>query len=186
MFEDRGGILTFVGGLVALTVVATGLALVMEKRSEASARKTDAEKTYQDDRQAIIVLKDELDRANEKWAENSGHAAIDEKYKAAKAAADGRLDVLAALRDRHGKLKAVVEEQERDFTRYREAYVASVRTAAEDEELEVLRLKSGKEYSQVVIKKVTSEGLEIRHEFGSARVSVDDLDSKWNDRFLWR
>jgi hypothetical protein len=186
MFEDRGGFLIFAGGLVVLTVVGTGLALVMEKRSEASARKTEAEKTYQDDSQAIIVVKDELDRAKEEWTEKSGRVAINDKYKAAKAAAEERSGLLSDLRDRHGKLKAVVEEQERDFTHYREKYVASVRNAAEDEELEVLRLKSGKEYSQVIIKKVTSEGLEIRHEFGSARVSVDDLDSKWNERFLWR
>ncbi|WAC18459.1 hypothetical protein OVA24_14585 [Luteolibacter sp. SL250] len=185
MFEDRGGILTFVGGLVALTVVATGLALVMEKRSEASNRKTDAEKTFADDSQIIEVLRDELDRTNEKWRENSGRTATDEKYKAAKAGGDELAAKLAGLRDQHGALKASVEEQERAFSGYREQYVGSVRGAAEDEKIDVLRLKSGREYSQVVIKKVTSEGLEIRHEFGSARVLAEDLDEKWNERFLW-
>jgi len=186
MFEDRGGILTFAGGLVILTVVATGLALVMEKRSEASTRKADVEKSYRDDRQTIIVLRDDLDRANEKWIENSGRATIDGKYKAAKTAADARAAKLAALRDLHGKLKESVEEQDSAFSGYRQRYVTSVRAAAEDEKLDMLRLNSGKEYSQVVIKKVTPEGMEIRHEFGSARVSVEDLDSKWNERFLWR
>ncbi len=171
---------------MALTVVATGLALIMEKRSESSTRKADAEKTLEDDRQAMSVLKDELAHANEQWAELSGRAATDGKYKALKAAFDGRVPVLAGLRDRHETLKAAVEGQDRDFSKYREEYVTSVRTAAEDEEVGVLRLKNGKEYSQVVIKRVTPEGLEIRHEFGSARLAVDELDGKWNDRFLWR
>ncbi|RYD37670.1 MAG: hypothetical protein EOP87_03055 [Verrucomicrobiaceae bacterium] len=185
MLEERGGVMTFVGGLVALTVVATGLALVMEKRSESSNRKEDAAKTIEDDRQTMAVLRDELAHANEQWADVSGRARIDEKYKSAKAAVEDCAPLLANLRERHGKLKASVDQQDGDFAKYRQEYVTSVRTAAEDEEVEVLRLKSGKEYSQVVIKRVTPEGMEIRHEFGSARVSSEDLDSKWHERFLW-
>jgi hypothetical protein len=186
MFEDRGGFLTFVGGLTILTVVATGLSMVMEKRSEASTRKSDAEKTYYADRQAIIVLQSELERLQEKWSESSGFAEVSEKYGAAKKAGEEQTAILSRLRERCEKLKVDLEDQDREFSRYRVNYVSSTRAAAEEEKLDVLRLKSGKEYSNVVIKKVTPEGLEIRHEFGSARISVDDLDSKWNERFLWR
>ncbi len=186
MFEDRGGILTFVGGLVALTVVATGLALVMEKRSESSQRKEDAHKTLEDDSRTLAILREDIARADEQWAETSGRATVDGKYKALKAAADERAPLLDGLRERHRIVKESVEEQDRDFAKYREEYVTAVRTAAEEEKIEILRLKSGKEYTQVIIKRVTPDGMEIRHEFGSARIPADELDGKWNERFLWR
>jgi len=186
MFEDRGGVLTLVGGLVALTVVATGLAMVMEKRKESSNRSVDAEKTIAEESHVMDSLKDDLTRAKERWTEVSGRGALDEKYKAAKAAADGRAAKLAEIRDKHTAIKSSLQALQGDFTKYRDEYVNGVRTAAEEEQIDTLKLINGREYSKVVIRRVTSDGLEIRHEFGSARVAADDLDEKWNSRFLWR
>lgn len=185
MFEERGATFTWIGGFIALAVIATGLAMFMEKRSAASKVKADAEKVVAEDSQVLESLQDDLSRANEQWAALSGRSAIYEKYQAAKAVRDERKKQLDDVSSRHGAIKASVDQLEGSFTAYRNNYVSSMRQAAVDEELDSLTLTNGKEYSKVVIKQVTPEGLEIRHEFGSARVAAGDLDDKWNERFHW-
>ena len=186
MFEDRGGILTLVGGLVGLSVVATGLALVMEKRSESAKIKEDAEKTVLEDRQVMDHLRSEIDSAAMRWNEVSGRAALAEKVSKAKAISTARVKKLEELRATEAELRQTVSAQIADYSKYRDDYLTSVRAGAIGEQIAILKLKNGKEYAKVTINRVTPEGIEIRHEFGVARVVADDLDEAWNDRFQWQ
>lgn len=68
---------------------------------------------------------------------------------------------------------------------YREQYLQWVRLTAEGEKHQELRLLNGKVYREVVIRRVTDVGLEIRHLSGSARLRHDTLGEEWKDRFLW-
>ncbi len=68
---------------------------------------------------------------------------------------------------------------------YREQYLQWVRLTAEGEKHPEIRLLRGKVYRQVVIRRVTDIGLEIRHLSGSARLRHDDLGEEWRNRFLW-
>lgn len=185
MFEERGG-LAIIGGLVVITVVATGLALVMEKRSESAKRNDDATRTIAEDSQALEYVKDDLARAKAALNEISGHAAIAEKYNTAKAASDKKAKSLEGLKQLQQENADALGKLQQEYDNYRAQYVRNIRGAAEGEELAVLTTQSGKEYMKVTITRVTPEGLEIRHEFGSARVAASDLGESWNERFLWR
>ena len=68
---------------------------------------------------------------------------------------------------------------------YREDYLLWVRLTAKGEKHPEVRLLDGKIYREVVIRRVTDIGLEIRHLSGSARLHHEDLGEKWQERFLW-
>ena len=73
-------------------------------------------------------------------------------------------------------------EREED---YREEYVRWVRLAARGERHPELRTRYGLSYRDVVIRRVTGVGLEIRHSSGTARLRHGDLTGEWQERFLW-
>ena len=68
---------------------------------------------------------------------------------------------------------------------YREEYVRWVRLAARGERHPELRTRYGLSYREVVIRRVTGVGLEIRHSSGTARLRQGDLTGDWQERFLW-
>ena len=73
-----------------------------------------------------------------------------------------------------GERLAEIEREVRALSQgvdtYREEYIQWVRLTAEGESHPEVRLLNGKIYREVVIRKVTDVGLEIRHLAGSARV----------------
>src|SRR5687768_5234823 len=108
MFEDRGGILTLIGGLVAISVVATGLAVVMEKRSEAAKANEETQESLVADQEAMAITRVNIEDALLKWTEVSRLQQMDKKYQAVKAVADSRDARLAELKGAHATLKATV------------------------------------------------------------------------------
>ena len=69
-------------------------------------------------------------------------------------------------------------------------YVAEYRqwawSSAVGEKVDLLKLTSGREYRDAVISRVTADGLEVRHEFGAARIPSSELDSEWQKRMQWK
>lgn len=76
-----------------------------------------------------------------------------------------------------------IAQLETDANRYRTEYQQKSWAKAMGEKLGNIKLKSGREYLNVTITRVTDVGLEISHENGFARIAVLDLDSKLRDRF---
>ncbi len=68
---------------------------------------------------------------------------------------------------------------------YRTEYVRWVRLAAKGERHPELRMRHGMTYREVVIRRVTEVGLEIRHSSGTARLQYGDLPEDWQERFRW-
>jgi hypothetical protein len=91
----------------------------------------------------------------------------------------------AALEQTLRQLGKVLSSLEDDFSRYRADYRRKTWLAAAGENLGDLKVRSGREYKQAAITRVTDVGLEIRHEDGIARIQAPDLDSKLQDRFQW-
>lgn len=87
------------------------------------------------------------------------------------------------------KKLAAVEREIRSHSEgmegYRQEYVRWVRLVAEGERYPELRLRHGMVYREVVIRRVTGVGLEVRHSSGTARLRHGDLSEEWQDRFLW-
>lgn len=87
------------------------------------------------------------------------------------------------------KKLAAVEREIRSHSEgmegYRQEYVRWVRLVAEGERYPELRLRHGMVYREVVIRRVTGVGLEVRHSSGTARLRHRDLGEGWQERFLW-
>lgn len=92
-----------------------------------------------------------------------------------------------------GKLEteklSAVEREIRSYSEgmddYRQEYVRWVRLVAQGERHPELKLRHGMVYREVVIRRVTGIGLEIRHSSGTARLRHGDLGGEWQERFLW-
>lgn len=68
---------------------------------------------------------------------------------------------------------------------YREEYLRWVRLAAVGENHPELVTASGRRYVEVVVRRVTEVGLEIRHLDGSARLRHQVLPAEFQERFQW-
>ena len=89
---------------------------------------------------------------------------------------------LAASRD---VLEAAIAALEHEFADYRAKVRDHVWREAVGQQIGTLITRSGREYRQVSIRRVTAMGLEIRHQDGSARIPVADLSQTLHDRFAW-
>ena len=85
-------------------------------------------------------------------------------------------EIAGDLRDEVAQLASAVEEQH-------ENWVRSTRAAAVGKEYVTFTGKGGRSYEQVVIKKITDVGVEIRHANGSARLSAADLTPEQHAEF---
>lgn len=184
--EDQGSYLTIGGGVVTIIVIATAFSAFMENR----AVKADVKKTTQthvdEDREILENLQYEVSVAKRRWEEVSDrkqrHATFEVKKKMV-AESQSRIARLVAKKKELGEGLAQAQE---DFTRYRRDYRNWIWRTAEGESIGSLRTLDGREYHQAVISKVTEEGLEIRHDFGMARIGSGQLPDSWHDRFQWR
>jgi hypothetical protein len=89
------------------------------------------------------------------------------------------------LEDARIQLLDSISKLEAGFLRCRAVYRRKAWSAAVGEELGSLTLRSGRQYQDAVITRVTEVGLEIRHTDGIARIQPPDLDPKMQDRFQW-
>ncbi|WP_338289635.1 hypothetical protein [Luteolibacter sp. LG18] len=83
------------------------------------------------------------------------------------------------------ELTASIATAESSLASYQESYRRQAWQAAAGEKLTSLTLKSGRSYQDVTISRVTSQGMEITHRDGLARISPADLDPAWQQRFDW-
>lgn len=59
------------------------------------------------------------------------------------------------------------------------------RGKAAGEKMDSITCKNGRRYTDVMIVRVTDDGLEIRHSAGSSRIPARDLDEQMELRFQW-
>jgi len=85
--------------------------------------------------------------------------------------------------------RAALEREVRTLRSKYEDYRADALTLARNraigERLETLSVPGGRSYHDVVIRKVSDVGLEIRHSEGRARVSFASLSKQWQSRFMY-
>lgn len=72
-----------------------------------------------------------------------------------------------------------------DPSAYRKEYRSWVRLVAQDEEMAELKTTQGIRYEDVVVRRVTDVGMEIRHSNGTARLHCNELPEELHDRFQW-
>ena len=173
-------------GIIVLVMAGVGLSLVIDRRLEFSSGVVKIQNEISLDAMELAQLAtwyDErsklLNRTGLKLQTGTG----------ASMGGQAKLETLnqrqAALEQTLRQLGKALSSLEDDFSRYRADYRRKTWLAAVGENLGNLKVRSGREYKQAAITRVTDVGLEIRHEDGIARIQAPDLDSKLQDRFQW-
>lgn len=182
--EGHSWIFTFLIGIIVLVMAGVGLSLVIDRRLEFSSGVVEIRSEINLDAmelEHLTTLHDERSCLLNETGLTLQTEARD-RVCAKLEALDQRQAVLGEMRRQLGKAISSLEE---DFSQCRANYRQRVRRAAIGEPLGNLVLRSGREYQQAVITRVTDVGLEIRHAGGMTRVQAPDLDQKMQDRFQW-
>ena len=184
--EDRSGVMTFCLGLTVIVLAAVALSMVVEKRFHFSDKQAAVEKDIREGQEELDSLRATLAQAEMRHQEllfGADNRAMRQGLAAARQTA--LLEKRTELDRRKTETQADIARLESRFTQYREDYRKVTWEKAVGESIPALKTRSGREFLQSVIAKVTRNGLEIRHEHGYARIPSSDLSNALQDRFQW-
>lgn len=184
--NDQSGTVGVLIGFIVLVFVAVGLSLLADNRFQFSSNRISIEEAVAGDAVVLEKLHDQLESAQEEWRASSrpleGQGEQVKLIKARVAASAGQLPDLRSRRD---LLAKEVGEADAAFRDYQDRFRRQVRGEATGEKHAELLLTSGRTYTDVAIRRVTSAGIEITHSHGITRVKPKELDATWNERFQW-
>jgi chromosome segregation ATPase len=176
----------FLVGIIILVFAGIFFSLLADKRFSFSSNRISLESTIRDEKSELDSLKSRLETTREHWRKHC------EPLRSQDVSAS---EIAAALRASQTRLKGLREELAvassevasvtDDFEEYRSRYRQQVRGAAAEERLGELKSRTGRTYTNVVIRKVSSAGIEIRHDQGISRLLPEELDPAWHERFQW-
>jgi hypothetical protein len=186
-FEEHSGIIAFLLGIVILVMAAVGLSILVDKRFDFSSKSVRFERE-------LVMGSKELEQLEEARKTQARRLAdIESKLISSGLTAGPSLDEIEACKKRETSLSmerdilsTAYSELNASFTKYRADYRRKIMRTAIGESLGDFVIPDGREYKQAEITRVTEVGLEIRHADGIARIQASELDSKMQDRFLWR
>lgn len=107
-------------------------------------------------------------------ASGSDHKAFDELN----ASVQRSKEVLANLQQRRDSLESELTSYESQLPKARENFLRDHRQKLIGKSFESLKATSGREYKSATVAQIDDAGVVIRHEFGSSRIRVNDLDSE--------
>lgn len=181
--DDHPGIFVFLVGIIVLVMVAVGLSSLVDRRFRFSSRVSGIQRE-------AAAGEMELERMRAYHLDGSRQLAEAEplcRMFSEHESTCRRLEILnhrrtdlIASRD---NLQTSVQALDREYSRYRTGYRDKIRAAARGEVLGNITIPGGREYRGAVIKEVTDESVEIRHEYGTARLQALDLDPALQERF---
>lgn len=185
--DDHPGIFTFLVGMIVLVMAGVGLSLLVDRRFKFSSGTGDC-------RRELIANASELAELSLQRDEWSRSLADSGKKLGADARELQQIFIQLAtmsqrrikLEESRSSLRDRISSLEKEFARYRGEYRSKTWSAAVGEKLGNLRLRSGRQFMQVTITRVTDVGLEVTHESGIARIQAPDLDQELQERFQWR
>lgn len=184
--EENSGIFYFLVGMIVVVLTAVGLSMLVDQRFKFSSDLSASKSLLAASTTELAELRARHEQMAASLAEQQSQRGL------AGASRDGLTEKLTTMSQRKselarlsGRLRLAITDEETKFTKYRADYRDATWTKAVGEEMSVLATRSGREYRQVKITKVTDVGLEIKHEHGIARVQAPDLPTAWQDRFQW-
>ncbi len=184
--DEHSGIYTFLVGIVVIVLVAVGLSMLMEKRFAFSSGGLRLEREVASQGEVVVGLRERVDSAAVGLTAVAGpRARAVETLRRTRLKSTAVLKRKADLSAARDGLRAEIGKTEQAFLDYRVGYQRDSRAGAVGEKIGTLTLRDGRSYQDVVITKVTDEGLEIRHPDGFARIRAPDLGADWQDRFHW-
>lgn len=173
-------------GLVTLVFASVFLSLMMDKRLSFSESRAEMERELSSGEAELAEL-----RALHSAAEQQLRSASSGGHGSAESALDpiAQLDELRkqhrALLETRDSLHEAIHQVDKRFTDYQRSYREASRNAATGEKMPSLVTRSGREYQNVRINRVTPVGIEVTHADGIARIASHDLPEAFHDRFQW-
>lgn len=184
--DGNSGVFSFLVGMIILVMVSVGLSLLVDSRFRFSGNRNDIERQIRQQASEIIDLTGHLEAREEHYNRiSSRRVPAAKQYDELKAIIDAAAARITDLETRRDELVGGVEEVEQAFADYRTRYRKMEWAAAAGETMPVLKIRGGRVYRAVVIKRITEVGMEIRHADGIARINAPDLDAPWHERFQW-
>lgn len=187
MFTEEGnGLLWILCSLIIVTLTGVFLSLLVDKRITSSHSVKGLHLKIQENNQTIERIENALsqykksvdsaeDEAERIQSRKSGFSAKSKQHR----------EEIAELRLQQEALKSSIPVLEIQFANYRNEYRESAWRNATGEKIDLLYLKTGRQFENVTIRRVTSFGLEISHASGLARIDFRDLGLKYRERFQW-
>ena len=184
--NDNSGMIGFLVGIIVLVFAGIFFSLLADKRFSFSSNRISLQETIRDEKVELDTIKSRLEAAREHWRKHceplSAQGNSVDEIAASVRAGEARLKNLRAEKD---AAAAELAGASVALDEYRSRYRQQVRGAATGEEMAELKSRTGRVYKNVVIRKVSAAGVEIRHDQGPSRLLPDELDPSWHERFQW-
>lgn len=183
---DNSGVFWGLTSLVIIVFVGIGLSSLTQRRFEFSSNNKDSNLVIQSDAALLRDLAGQKERLEATLARtdgpgNSGAANAPDPLETIRSQRT-EIETLQASLDAG---KAAYVRVEDAFSAYRASYRNQTWIAAGGEKFPVIQLRSGRQYQNASIIKVTLVGLEISYADGKARINSAELDDTWQQRFQW-
>ena len=173
-------------GLIVLVFVAMLFSLLVDKRFSFSKERVSLSRLIEEEKHELQVSRKRLEEASRHWTSNCEPLLGQDRSFAKVAAEIGASEKrIKELQERRRELAAEVQAATDKFANYRSRYRLQVRSEATGESAPELRSRSGRIYRNIVIRAVSAAGMEIRHDEGNSRLSPEELDPSWRERFQW-
>ena len=184
--SDNSGMVGFLVGIIILVFAGIFFSLLADKRFSFSSNRISLESTIRDEKSELDSLKSRLETTREHWRKHC-EPLTSQGVSASEIAATLRAGQtrLKGLREELAVASSELASVTDDFEEYRGRYRQQVRGAAAEERLGELKSRTGRSYTNVIIRKVSSTGIEIRHDDGISRLLPEELDPAWHERFQW-
>ncbi len=184
--DEKPAIFTYLFGLVVLVMAAVGLSLVIDKRFAFSSQAGAMQRELKLGDWEISELTAEYKKLSlQMQSSDSKLSGSFQTYQELTALLETQRQLRADLGQTLSELVATLASLRQNFSKARADYRHKTWTAAIGEKLGDLSVRGGRVYGQAIISQVTDVGLEIRHEYGIARIQGPDLDIKLQERFQW-
>lgn len=182
--NDNSGMIGFLVGIIVLVFAGIFFSLLADKRFSFSSNRISLQDTIRNERVELDMVKARLETARDHWRKHSAPLSQGSAQGEAAAvrAGETRLKELLAEKD---AVTAELASATDTFEEYRGRYRQQVRGAALEEQVGELTSRTGRVYKNVIIRKVSAAGLEIRHDQGISRLLPEELDASWHERFQW-
>ncbi|MES2440401.1 MAG: hypothetical protein V4584_15130 [Verrucomicrobiota bacterium] len=184
--DDNSGIFTFLVGIIILVMAGVGLSILIDRRFQFSSSVGETQREIHAGDSDLYDLRARIEERSREFSESGLRLQNDDKdYKQLSSRLETLRGLGSVLVKNREELQAEVASLDEKFSRYRSNYRRKTWAAAVGEKLGNITIRSGREYREATITRVTEVGLEIHHENGIARIQGPDLDARFQDRFQW-
>jgi|GEM_PF-2291377 len=184
--DNRNGVILFLSGLVALTLIGVGMSHMVRKQISWSGGKKSISEELSINARKLNDLRLEHMRMKTEIAEASSlRKQINSNIEKSHTNLALETVMIAQLKRRRSDQIRAIETMIQAYAEFRESYRKSAWRDAVGEKIDHIFLKTGQQLERVIIIAVTPTGLTVSHSQGNARIPFERLEKEYLERFQW-